>query len=227
MPKSNNFDSVGFALFPSFVVEEELQKLASALAPFRLVKSVAGIRNLLSRCSHIREFATSGAAYQLATELLGSAPRPVRGILFDKTPDANWYVTWHQDLSIPVSAKVETPGYGPWSVKDDIVHVQPPAEILEQMVSLRIHLDDCGADNGAIKFIAGSHLDGILAADEIRQWRERQNEIICPAQCGDVIAMRPLILHASSGSKIPQQRRVLHLEYSAATLPSHLDWAMA
>lgn len=224
---ASDFFKDGFLKISSFVSSSEVGELAAAVEPFRADKTTAGIRNLLGRCDAVYQFATTSAAFEVAKVLLGSAPLAVRGILFDKTPDANWYVTWHQDLSIPVTAKIETPGYGPWSVKDDIIHVQPPASILEQMISFRIHLDDCAEDNGAIKFIPGSHLAGVLDTEDIASWREKHQELVCTAERGDVIAMRPLILHASSVSKIPQQRRVLHLEYSAAALPNGLDWAMA
>lgn len=224
---ASDFFKDGFLKISSFVSSSEVGELAAAVEPFRADKTTAGIRNLLGRCDAVYQFATTSAAFEVAKVLLGSAPLAVRGILFDKTPDANWYVTWHQDLSIPVIAKVETPGYGPWSVKDGVIHVQPPAHILEQMVSLRIHLDDCGENNGAIKFIPGSHLSGVLDSNEIGKWREAQEEVVCAARRGDVIAMRPLILHASSTAKSPQQRRVLHLEYSSAALPNGLDWAMA
>lgn len=222
-----SFVNNGFLQISSLVFDADLEMLTDALETTCQKKSAAGVRNLLRLCDAVMQFATTGATYQLATELLGTTPRPVRGILFDKTPDSNWYVTWHQDLSIPVVAKVVTPGYGAWSVKDGVIHVQPPAHILEQMVSLRIHLDDCCEDNGAIKFIPGSHLSGVLDSNEIGKWREAQEEVVCTARRGDVIAMRPLILHASSTAKSPQQRRVLHLEYSAAALPNGLDWAMA
>lgn len=221
------FLSNGFSVHHGQLSEDNLHSLEQALETFRQDKTAAGVRNLLSRCEAIHQLAVTGAIYQLAGVLLGAAPQPVRGILFDKTPESNWYVTWHQDLSIPVNAKSELPGYGPWSIKDDVVHVQPPAAILEQMVSLRIHLDDCDEQNGAIKFIAGSHLHGVLDRDAIEQWKEQHRETICPAVRGDIIAMRPLILHASSAAKAPRRRRVLHLEYATAELPTGLDWAMA
>jgi hypothetical protein len=85
----------------------------------------------------------------LVEPILGSNFLPVRGILFDKIPDANWKVPWHQDVTIAVQEKVEAEGFGPWSIKADVLHVQPPASILEQMLSIRLHLDDCGEENGA------------------------------------------------------------------------------
>ncbi len=111
---------------------------------------------------------------------------------------SNWYVTWHQDLSIPVKDKADIEGYGPWSVKDGFVHVQTPSNILERMVSLRIHLDPCSEENGAIKFIAGSRGAGILDPAELSKWRDENEAIVCPAQRGDVIVMRPLILIMTS-----------------------------
>lgn len=224
---SCRFAEDGFTLIPSINSEQDLHLLEAVIEPLRQDKSAAGLRNLLRLSDVLKQFATSGTIHKLASDLLGSTPRPVRGILFDKTQEANWYVTWHQDLSIPVVAKIETPGFGPWSVKDDIIHVQPPARILEQMISFRIHLDDCDEDNGAIKFIPRSHLAGVLDTEDIATWREKHQEVVCTAERGDVIAMRPLILHASSTAKSPQQRRVLHLEYTVATLPDGLDWAMA
>jgi ectoine hydroxylase-related dioxygenase (phytanoyl-CoA dioxygenase family) len=151
----------------------------------------------------------------------------VRAILFDKTPASNWYVTWHQDLSIPVKERFECEGYGPWSVKDDVVHVQPPAAILEKMVSLRIHLDPCSEKNGPIKFIAGSHLSGILETPEIERWRNEHEAVVCPTERCDIIAMRPLILHSSSSAESPEHRRVLHIEYAAGQLPAGMQWAEA
>jgi len=188
---------------------------------------VAGMRNLLQRSEFVRNFATSGIAHELAAKLLGCQPLPVRGILFDKTPGANWYVTWHQDLSIPVSGRVDIDGYGPWSIKDGIDHVQPPAAILENMVSLRIHLDACGERNGPIMFIAGSHLSGVLEPADISRWRDGHAPVTCQAERGDVLAMRPLTLHSSAMAESTEHRRVLHLEYSGANLPEGLEWAQA
>lgn len=136
-------------------------------------------------------------------------------------------MTWHQDLSIPVQARIEIDGYGPWSIKDGVAHVQPPAEVLEQMVSLRVHLDACPVNNGAIKFVAGSHRQGIMEWDQVAQCRDNQQQNICPAERGDVIAMRPLILHSSSTSDMAEHRRVLHLEYASVSLPPGMRWAEA
>jgi hypothetical protein len=222
-----DFQQNGFTLLKEAVPEHLLDQLVDEVEELRTVHASAGMRNLLNRSDLINNFASSGLAFATAGDLLGARPRPVRAILFDKTADTNWYVTWHQDLSIPVQNRIDIAGYGPWSTKEDILHVQPPAQILEKMVSLRLHLDDCAVDNGAIKFIAGSHLGGLLEPAQIAEWRDNHQHQICPAERGDIIAMRPLILHSSSTSTTPAHRRVLHLEYTSAELPAGLHWAQA
>lgn len=227
LQKLTDFERDGFVVFKAVVPAPQIEQLTDSIEETRTEKAAPGLRNLLNRCSSIKTFANSGVVFRIAQEILGVTPLPVRAILFDKTPAANWYVTWHQDLSIPVKNKVESVGFGPWSTKDGILHVQPPASILEQMVSLRIHLDTCSEANGAIKFIPGSHHAGILELDQLGHLRDNQVPVFCPAERGDIIAMRPLILHSSSTAETPDHRRVLHLEYAGTSLPSGLEWAEA
>ena len=152
--------------------------------------------------------------------------QPVRAILFDKTPDANWKVAWHQDLTIAVQEKHDLLDHGPWSLKDGVVHVQPPMPLLESMITLRLHLDDTPADNGALKVLPGSHRHGRLDAKAIAALRNSTSEHVCEARAGDILLMKPLILHASSASSNPGHRRVVHVEYAPPNLlhPS-LSWA--
>src|SRR5262249_36630616 len=145
-------------------------------------------------------------------------------ILFDKTPEANWKVTWHQDVTIAVAARREVEGFGPWSMKAGVIHVQPSAEILEQMLAVRIHLDDCGPENGPVRVLPGSHRLGKLTTEEIATIRVAVNEQPCIASRGTALLMRPLIVHASSGATRPGHRRVIHIEYANCTLPGGLDW---
>ena len=106
----------------------------------------------------------------LLTAALGPQPQLARSILFDKTASANWHVTWHQDLSIAVRQKVETSGFGPWSTKAGVSHVQPPQEILDRMVTLRLHLDTCDATQGVLRVLSGSHRHGRLTDAQIREY---------------------------------------------------------
>ena len=220
---TSRFQADGFELISQLIADEDLQSLVDAVSAISVSPGRAGIRHLLQRSHAINAFAHSSKLMNLLSPIMPQA-QPVRAIWFDKTVDTNWYVTWHQDLTIAVKEKCNLDGWGPWSVKDEVVHVQPPANILEKMISLRIHVDDCGIKNGAIKFIVGSHAQGVLDADHISSARQSGQVFVCAAQKGDIIAMRPLILHASSLSATPLHRRVLHIEYAGCSLPAGLEW---
>lgn len=160
----------------------------------------------------------------MANAALGADAFPVRALLFDKAPAANWKVPWHQDTAIAVAGRMEVPGFIGWSVKDGVTHVHPPVDVLERMVSLRIHLDDCGSDNGPLRVLPGSHRHGKLDDAEIERWRQTTEEVSCCVSQGDVLVMRPLLLHASSPAKSPSHRRVIHLEYARDELPNGMRW---
>src|SRR5206468_5123271 len=134
----------------------------------------------------------------LVEPVLGPGAFAVRGLFFDKTPEANWKIPWHQDLTIAVRRRIETPGFGPWSIKASVVHVQPPVGILERMVTVRLHLDDCGLDNGPLKVRPGTHSLGRLARERTEELASEVAEDICCLNAGDALIMRPLLLHASS-----------------------------
>ena len=160
----------------------------------------------------------------LVETVVGESARVVRGVYFDKQRDANWKVAWHQDLTIAVKERFDVEGFSGWSFKAGIQHVQPPASILEQMIAVRIHLDDADETNGCLRVIPGSHRLGRLTADQITHLRTPKEIVSCVIRSGDVMLMRPLLLHASSLALQPAHRRVIHLEYCAATLPKGLKW---
>lgn len=160
-----------------------------------------------------------------ARRLLGENALPVRSILFDKTPETNWDVVWHQDITIAVKERKDVDGFGPWSVKQGVPHVQPPASVLEKMVTLRLHLDDCPAENGPLLVVPGSHTRGFIDVRTLDTAECDRNAVACAVSAGDVVAMRPLLLHASKKSLAPSHRRVLHVEYACEPLPDGLEWA--
>jgi len=183
-----------------------------------------GVRNLLD-FPEMQALAESPVVRQIVDEILGPEARPVRGILFDKTDDANWKVPWHQDVTIAVAERIESEDYGPWSRKAGVTHVQPPASVLERMVSMRIHLDDCPEENGALKVIPGSHTLGKIPEASIAEVVEQGTVVVCEAKRGDILAMRPLLVHGSSAAIKPGHRRVIHFDYAAASLAGGLIWA--
>jgi ectoine hydroxylase-related dioxygenase (phytanoyl-CoA dioxygenase family) len=137
---------------------------------------------------------------------------------------SNWKVTWHQDLSIAVREQCVVPGYGPWSKKAGMIHVQPPVQILENILAVRLHLDNCGIENGPVRVISGSHFSGKLDPASIEKWCRDNPAHDCLVPKGGALLMRPLILHASSSALRPEHRRVIHLEYTASHLPDGLEW---
>lgn len=220
-PFLNHFDQNGFDRLPALSAES-VAELLNNLESFASNK--AGTRFLLRDSKAVRHLAESSPLLSIAKEVLGAHAKPIKAILFDKTIETNWYVTWHQDLTIAVKKRIDLPGFGPWSKKEGIDHVQPPAMVLENMIALRLHLDDCGPENGPIKFIAGSHKQGILNQEQVNRLKE-EDAVCCAAKQGDIIIMRPLILHSSSQAIAPEHRRVLHIEYSGGELPGGLEWA--
>jgi hypothetical protein len=220
----------GFAIRENILAPSEITDLLKAIAqidePSALQRrnSVYALRNLLDASPAIRELANSTAMRNLVEPILGSSAIPVRGILFDKIADANWKVPWHQDVTIAVQDRIETEGFGPWSIKADVLHVQPPAQILENMLSVRLHLDPCHAENGALRVIPRSHRQGRISEDQIPAIREQSQEFVCESGVGGALVMRPLLLHASSPSQLPNHRRVIHIDFATVTLPNGLRW---
>jgi hypothetical protein len=144
---------------------------------------------------------------------LPSSAVALQAIAFDKNPAANWKVTWHQDVMFPFAGPVSDPGYNLPSVKNDIAYARPPRQVLEAMLAVRLHLDDCDAENGPLRVASGSHLSGILRSDEISRVVARHDEALCLARVGEALLMRPLLLHSSSTAIKPRHRRVLHIVY--------------
>jgi hypothetical protein len=183
-----------------------------------------GVRSLGLRSEAVRRLAAEGLPAALAKEILGKGARPVKITAFDKTPRANWKVPWHQDLTIAVQEKREAEGFGPWSLKEGIHHVQPPAGILSRMLAVRVHLDETPEENGALRVVPGSHRLGRISLSDVPAWRRRLGEAVCPVAEGGAMMMRPLLLHASSSSRAGEHRRVIHIEYAGFDLPLGLRW---
>jgi ectoine hydroxylase-related dioxygenase (phytanoyl-CoA dioxygenase family) len=223
-------DAEGFALIPNIISEEYIAALIDAVSsvggPGGIQRrgSLMAIRNLFEEVPETRELARSDEVRSIAEEVIGLPCFAVRGILFDKTPEANWKVAWHQDLTIAVKEKRDVAGFGPWSEKTGVPHVQPPSEVLERMITVRVHLDHCGVENGPVQVLPGSHRDGRLDAQSIERWRKTSAPVPCISQAGGAHVMRPLLLHASSPATSPQHRRVIHLDFAAAALPDGLEW---
>lgn len=222
-PPLSQLDRHGFAILP-LLESSHLDALCSALSD----TAIPGERGIYARrdvldIQIVRQMCVEELG-QIARQVLGGGAQPVRGIFFDKVPSANWKVPWHQDLTIAVRERHDIAGFGPWSVKDGVPHVQPPPQVLAEMLTLRLHLDACPRDNGPLRVLPGSHLSGRLDSSAIAQWRQQADESVCEVERGGILLMKPLLLHASSASESPSHRRVLHIEWAARELPAPLRW---
>ncbi len=209
----------GFAIVRSIINRTTRLKLLDQLGPV----DGAGRRGLL-QIPAIAKLARSAALMRLVRSSLPGEPLPVRAIYFDKSPSQNWAVAWHQDLALALRGSEGAPGFGPWSVKEGVHHAFAPADCLEKMLTLRLHLDDCDESNGALRVIPGSHTRGRIAGADIASLRNELGETTCAVPAGGVLLLRPLLLHASGRSKSAGHRRVLHIEYASFTLPDELQW---
>jgi len=179
---------------------------------------------LLDASVAVNGLASSQAIRALVAPILGNDFFPVRGILFDKIADANWKVPWHQDVTIAVQERVEVDDFGPWSMKAEVLHVQPPPCVLERMLTVRLHLDRCDENNGALRVIPSLHRHGRIPEDQIDAFRSHAPEHVCAAEIGGALLMRPLLLHASSAAQSPAHRRVIHIDFASDRLPGGLTW---
>jgi ectoine hydroxylase-related dioxygenase (phytanoyl-CoA dioxygenase family) len=226
-----DFNHAGYAIVPEVLDSTALKRLTALLealehaqAEHRRQGKTFAMRDVFAESPELLQIASSPPLFALAQSLTGPEARPTKATYFDKRPEANWSLPLHQDLTITVHAQAEVLGYSHWSIKAGVPHVQPPVRVLEGIVALRIHLDDCPADNGALEVLPGSHLHGRISAEELRRMHVESRAVICPARAGDVLAMRPLLLHGSSKARVPKRRRVLHVEYSAVELDAPLQW---
>lgn len=172
----------------------------------------AGTRCLLD-LSPVRAVAQLVGRELIKIDILDAGAIAIQAIAFDKSADANWKVTWHQDLMFPFERLVCAPGYDLASVKDGIDFARAPRQVLESLLAVRIHLDDCDDQNGPLRVCPGSHRVGIIPSGEIADHVARTGEVVCTAKEGEALLIRPLLLHASSKAVAPRHRRVLHLVF--------------
>lgn len=205
----------GYAVAPTLLESAEADAIAEALAGLRL--SSAGTRNMLE----IEWCRTLAVRVRSGLKIRGVA---VQCTLFDKTPEKNWLVAFHQDLTIPVREKVEHPELRAWSVKEGQHFVQPPVALLEQLISVRVHIDECGPDNGPLRLIPASHRRGHIDEVEATRLRSVSGEVLLPIRRGGALLMKPLVLHASSKATSPGHRRVLQFLFGPPTIEYGLRW---
>lgn len=220
----------GFCIRKNVLSTEQIRELGYLIessevinSSFRRSAGLFAIRKFLQEIPAALHILRQTGLFQILEENLGQGYFIVKSIYFNKPAASNWFVAWHQDLTISVKEKIDTLGFGPWTVKPGQFAVQPPLSLLEDNFTVRLHLDNTTAENGALKVIPGSHMKGIYRSEAI-DW-STETEVICEVPEGGMMLMKPLLLHSSARSTNDQQRRVIHIEFSRQSLPLPLSWA--
>jgi len=218
---ANQIDEDGFAVVFPLLDQGECDELAKRLSS--IPASTAGARRLLDE-AWCRALARRIGDHPAIRPMLPDGAVAIQCIYFQKSTGKNWLVPFHQDVSMPVASRVDHPSLSGWSEKEGSLHVLAPLELLERMIAVRLHVDECGEEDGPLRLVPGSHRLGRLDAQAIAAARRDFGESIAVVPRGGGLAMRPLILHASSKSTGAGQRRVLHFVFAPPRLPMGLAW---
>jgi hypothetical protein len=217
----------GFGIIDQVLAGDEVSHLLVELARSPLSRTRAGARHALRHLA-VAKLACDPRLVGLAQKILGKEATPYRATFFDKSLRANWLVAWHQDTALPVQRCQDAPGWRSWSVKDGVTYGHAPADVLSQIVALRVHLDDSTVQNKPLRVLPGTHVMGILDDATIHQLVESIQCVDCVVPRGGVVAMRPLTVHSSSKSRDATSRRVLHIEYAPSlVLKDGMELALA
>jgi ectoine hydroxylase-related dioxygenase (phytanoyl-CoA dioxygenase family) len=225
----NDLNARGFAILNKIYADTEvdaisdcIEKSTAKLDVGTNSKSVFAIRQAMKKIPELESLVCTVKLHKVLSSLFAEPYFLTKAIYFDKPSESNWFVAYHQDLSISVDRKAAVSNYTNWTFKKGQYGVQPPLDILENIVTVRIHLDKTTKENGALKVIPKSHCKGIYRAETI-DWKT-ETEYICDVEKGGVMLMKPLTLHASERTTNGKQRRVLHLEFSSKQLTKPLKW---
>ena len=222
MSVNERLSADGIAVVPGVVDGPAARDIGSLLGD--ALEDRAGARDLLT-ASWCRALAVRLAEQPDIRAALPRSAAAIQCTLFDKRDDRNWLVALHQDLAVPVLERIDGPALRGWSRKDGRPFVQPPAALLEQLLAVRLHLDDCGSDNGPLRVVPGTHRLGKLSMADAARLRDERGEQVCVVAAGGALLMRPLVLHASSKATRPARRRVLHFVYGPEAPGYGLAWA--
>jgi ectoine hydroxylase-related dioxygenase (phytanoyl-CoA dioxygenase family) len=217
----------GYGLLDDVFTRDEVLYLLNEVSTEALPRTRAGIRHAM-RSKSVARIARDPRLLRIARLVLGNDAIAFRATMFEKLPASNWLVAWHQDTALPIRHRRDVAGWGPWSLKDGVNYAHAPAQALEKIFALRLHLDDSTSENGPLRVLPGTHLQGVLTDAEIHAIAEGQTSVDCLMPFGGIVAIRPLIIHASSKSRIDKPRRVLHIEYAeSAEIAEGLQLALA
>lgn len=219
-----SFTNQGFSLFNNIIDNRTLETIINTIQPSHSLSG--GYRDVLNQ-SWCQTLAHNLKSQPLLSTIIPKDYVATQCTYFEKSTQTNWLVPYHQDLSILVKHRIDHPDLASWSQKVEGLFVSPPTEVLASLIVVRLHLDNCFEQDGALKVLPTTHLMGKLSNTEVFQLKQTANEVLCTIGQGGVVVMRPLLLHASSKATGTSLRRVLHFTYAPATLPLGLEWAIS
>jgi len=215
----------GFDIIENIYSDEEVSGIVEVIEN-QGVGGSFGVREFLLDNPEIATKIFNENLLSVIKKISANCSKSIKSIYFDKPPNANWIVNWHQDLTINVKEKRDVPYYKNWRTNSERTIVQPNIELLKNIFTIRIHLDDCTKENGALRVIEKSHTQAVI---EIKNWVENKvgEERICEVKKGGILLMKPLILHSSRRTENEKNRRVIHIEFCDLDLPEGLEWKEA
>lgn len=233
MNYSKEINSEGFAIIEAIYSDSEVEKIISEIekvtqartdnATFRKSDDLFAIRQFHKEIPETLPYVFNQNLLEFIKTNFGQNYFITKTIYFDKPEKSNWFVSYHQDLTISVNKKIDVKHFENWTVKQNQFAVQPPKEILENNFTIRIHLDRTTKDNGALKVLNASHKKGISRVENINL--NEEIETICEVEKGGIMIMKPLLFHASNKTTNNERRRVIHIEFSNQILPNELEWS--
>ncbi|WP_427872259.1 phytanoyl-CoA dioxygenase family protein [Flavobacterium sp. MMS24-S5] len=233
MNYNTEISAEGFSIINNVFTENEIQNLISLIenktadnqenTTFRKSQDLFAIRQFHKEIPETLPFIFNEKLQDIIESTFGEGFFITKSIYFDKPEKSNWFVAYHQDLTISVDQKIEAENFENWTVKQNQFAVQPPTEILENNFTIRIHIDKTTKENGALKVINNSHSKGILRIENLDF--ETEKETICEVEKGGIMIMKPLLFHASNKTTNNERRRVIHIEFSKQQLPNGLEWS--
>lgn len=201
----------------------EIEKISdSTNLTFRKTKDLFAIRQFLKEAPSVEKLIFNNVLKEILESIFGKEYFVVKSIYFDKPEESNWFVGYHQDLTISVDKKLELEDFSNWTLKQNQYSVQPSDEVLKNICTVRIHLDDTNEENGALKVIPNSHHE-VIRLDTFDF--KNKKETFCNVPKGGIMIMKPLLFHASNKTTNKERRRVIHLEFSNKNLPNELSWS--
>lgn len=220
----DDLDGDGYALADISLAADQCEYLASSLPVAGSGRG--GVRDLIFHPA-VAALLRHNKLAACIWSAVGRDLVAVKATLFDKTPESNWHAAWHQDRVISVRERLDVGGYVAWRMKSGTQQVEPPAEVLAQMLAVRIHLDETGSANGPLRVVPGTHLLGKLTDAKLTSEVASRPHVELSVPRGGFLMMRPLLIHASPTAASPQHRRVLHLEFAPVDAISPLFWHAA